>query len=262
MNPHDLRKDRTVQLSPGENFECHYPVTITSRVFKGGKWFFTVDEATDGGTTQFRAPEAPHIRLCEGVELNPRAIPFLKVAAVVLLVASAFVAGRFDLADKLPDQATIRGGVEDFLAAEKKFHARAHDAVNTAAEAIYTAAREKGAVARDAICTAGDAVYSAACETGRFLVTSLAWYCVFAWVVIIIGAIWGGINIADKRADLCMSAVYFLKKDGLPLWSLLLALLLVPFEVSARIFTAFYQLVAGVLSFGLRRKKKCCSPSG
>ena len=241
-----LRKDRKVHLEPGESFECHYPFVITDKVFdrKREKWTITTNEAADGGLTQWCAEAAP---------AQTGRFGLLKGTLVVLLIGSAFVAGQFGLVNKLRDF-----DFEAFNASSLAFQTRIDEHRNMVV-----------GVTLDAVNAAGDAVYAAACDTGRVLTaaapifletrmpeTAVIVSCVFAWITIAIGAVWAGFGFYERRDGYDFPSVLqlLLKKDGLPAWSVFFALLFLPFEVSARLFLAFYQIVAGVFTLNLRRK--------
>lgn len=247
-----LRKDRKVHLEPGEVFQCHYPFVITDKVFDHNreKWTITTNEMANGGLAQWCAEAAP---------ARTGRFGLLKGTLVVLLIGSAFVAGQFGLVNKLRDF-----DFEAFNGSSLAFQTRIDEHRNMVV-----------GVTLDAVNAAGDAVYAAACDTGRFLtaaapifsktelmeirmpeITAVIVSRVFAWITIAISAVWAGFGFYERRDGYDFPSVLqlLLQKDGLPAWSILLALLVLPLEVSARLFLAFYQIVAEVFTLNLRRK--------
>ena len=85
-------------------------------------------------------------------------------------------------------------------------------------------------------------------------------FTIIAWCLIIIGAIWGTgalkSRLDDDDDDFPSAVRMAFEAKGLPLWSILLGLFFLPFEVSARIFFAAFQIVVGVCTVNLRRNKK------
>lgn len=304
-----LREDRKVHVVPGELFECHYPFRVTNKAFEDGKWAITIKEVADpsthAGLTRWRGPDAPKCTAFFTTDPRTGRFGFLKAAALVLLIGSVFVAGQFELADKLPDFKTFKASCIDFQTGIDEHRnmvvGAALDAVNAAGDAVYAVVRETGwvlacgrppgfseaeiegfidaarrrgkrlvGVTAAAIVNIenghdGHALLEMAHPSGKGLYIDTGVdmpkrtdgakvACPIAWIVLVCAAFVGFIGFQDGSHAVSFVRILLAKK-GLPLWALFFALLLLPFDIAARFFTAFFQIVVGVFTFSLRRNK-------